>query len=626
MKTIEKGFTYVVGSVIGIDGERITVLMNQQTNYERFHINGIFYNGVAVGSYVGIIRGGNKIVARVDREYSEDLLKNPNEKVYLKDRFKRLMELSIIGNFHGDIFEFGRRIFPLIFNDVVLLKETEIRQILTKNLIEPSKSISIGHSVFENISIDLDWTRLFNTHIGIFGNTGSGKSNTLARLYTNLFDLCSQNKIKLSGISQFYFIDFNGEYIGDKIFSNSEDEKYNIELSTGKNSKDKLIIPEAEFWNVETLSIFYEATEKTQKPFLQNTINYFWDDENKTIGTKNLIEGMGSAFYNVFNQNNNKDSLSLLIECINIIFKNNREIIENPSTLSIWLSCSWNSKYTTYYYKENGKDEYINNKKENTLGERKAFEAQLESNKDLFDSLDVTNRLLIALYCQMIFALCFNRTQLEFINPLLSRVKSHSKWINKIIEFDNEDKWKLINIISLRNCNQSAKKMVPLLLCRFLYDFHKQEQFDKSEITHTKHLIVDEAHNILSEMSTREASAWKDYRLEVFEEIIKEGRKFGFYLTLASQRPSDISATIISQIHNTFIHRLVNEQDLRTISSSISSLDVVSKGQIPLLAAGQCIISGTSFDMPVLIQIDKLDFDKSPKSESANLSALWSLN
>ena len=203
---------------------------------------------------------------------------------------------------------------------------------------------------------------------------------------------------------------------------------------------------------------------------------------------------------------------------------------------------------------------------------------------------------------------------------------SYSKWINKIIEFDNEDKWKLINIISLRNCNQSAKKMVPLLLCRFLYDFHKQEQFDKSEITHTKHLIVDEAHNILSEMSTREASAWKDYRLEVFEEIIKEGRKFGFYLTLASQRPSDISATIISQIHNTFIHRLVNEQDLRTISSSISSLDVVSKGQIPLLAAGQCIISGTSFDMPVLIQIDKLDFDKSPKSESANLSALWSLN
>jgi hypothetical protein len=47
--------------------------------------------------------------------------------------------------------------------------------------------------------------------------------------------------------------------------------------------------------------------------------------------------------------------------------------------------------------------------------------------------------------------------------------------------------------------------------------------------------------------------------LETFEEIIKEGRKFGVFLTVASQRPSDISPTIISQLHNYFIHKLMNE-------------------------------------------------------------------
>lgn len=78
----------------------------------------------------------------------------------------------------------------------------------------------------------------------------------------------------------------------------------------------------------------------------------------------------------------------------------------------------------------------------------------------------------------------------------------------------------------------------------------------------TFHLIIDEAHNILSMQSTRELETWKDYRLELFEEIIKEGRKFGFYLTLSSQRPADISPTIMSQIHNFFIHRLVNDRDL----------------------------------------------------------------
>lgn len=56
-------------------------------------------------------------------------------------------------------------------------------------------------------------------------------------------------------------------------------------------------------------------------------------------------------------------------------------------------------------------------------------------------------------------------------------------------------------------------------------------------------MIIDEAHNILSESSNRESESWKDYRLETFEEIIKEGRKFGVYLTIASHRPADISST-----------------------------------------------------------------------------------
>lgn len=78
----------------------------------------------------------------------------------------------------------------------------------------------------------------------------------------------------------------------------------------------------------------------------------------------------------------------------------------------------------------------------------------------------------------------------------------------------------------------------------------------ENSIENTTHLIIDEAHNILSERSNREAETWKDYRLETFEEIVKEGRKFGFYLTVYSQRASDISPTIVSQPHNFFLHLL----------------------------------------------------------------------
>lgn len=165
--------------------------------------------------------------------------------------------------------------------------------------------------------------------------------------------------------------------------------------------------------------------------------------------------------------------------------------------------------------------------------------------------------------------------------------------------------------------------MLPLLIAKQLYEQHKKEIDGSEGIPSTVHLIIDEAHNILSSQSKREEESWKDYRLEVFEEIIKEGRKFGFYLTLASQRPSDISPTIISQIHNYFIHRLVNEQDLKMIENTVNSLDAVSRNQIPALAPGQCIITGTSFEMPILIQVDKLPQQMSPNSENADLVQLW---
>ncbi|WP_432490503.1 hypothetical protein, partial [Flavonifractor plautii] len=89
------------------------------------------------------------------------------------------------------------------------------------------------------------------------------------------------------------------------------------------------------------------------------------------------------------------------------------------------------------------------------------------------------------------------------------------------------------------------RKVIPMLLCKHLYDQKKENDPTNARYLN---LIVDEAHNILSLESSRESEAWRDYRLETFEEIVKEGRKFGVFLTLASQRPHDISPTIISQL------------------------------------------------------------------------------
>ena len=136
-------------------------------------------------------------------------------------------------------------------------------------------------------------------------------------------------------------------------------------------------------------------------------------------------------------------------------------------------------------------------------------------------------------------------------------------------------------------------------------------------------IIVDEAHNILSYESQRESESWKDFRLETFEEIIKEGRKFGVFMTIASQRPSDISSTIISQLHNYLIHRLINNRDLEMVEKAISYLDKVSVESLPVLPVGACVLSGLIADLPVIVLVDKLPAANSPKSDTIDLLENW---
>ena len=133
------------------------------------------------------------------------------------------------------------------------------------------------------------------------------------------------------------------------------------------------------------------------------------------------------------------------------------------------------------------------------------------------------------------------------------------------------------------------KKTLPLLISKKIYTEHKSKR--KNIIKESLNIIIDEAHNILSRESVRETESWKDYRLETFEEIIKEGRKFGIFLTVASQRPSDISSTIISQLHNYFLHRLINNNDILAIEKTISYLDKLSVESLSILQRAIIMLS-----------------------------------
>ncbi|MCG0557176.1 hypothetical protein IMAU80323_02732 [Lactiplantibacillus plantarum] len=622
-----------VGIITEIKGTYVKARMFENTNNLTYYRNGVTYRGVGTGEYIGIQRGPYKLVGKVLHEYLEDTQKDNSDQEFSKSRFIREVDISIIGAFRQSKFTFGISIFPQIFSEIVLLSSEENLQILTGNIPNIDYPLYIGKTVPEGLKYAVDWGHIFNTHFAIFGNTGSGKSNTLAKIYSELFNTADKNNWNINN-SKFIFIDFNGEYTGDESLTSN---KHTIELNTSSASKgDKIILPRSEFWDIEMLSVLFSATQQTQEPFLRTTLKHFNPGENR-VTKEEIISYVVTAFCQVF-QNNVQDPRTLNL--LKVILNDLQIEIPESSELSIWLKASWNSTSGTYFsniYNINYRGLFSSSIKQgkiyfDNMVNKSQFRCLIEetlNQKGIMVDTDWQPLTLLSVFVhlQMIYKLTYGGAQFDFIVPLLSRIEAKSKMFNKLIRVSNDgsDNFskKYCTIISLRNVNKDAKATIPLLIARYLYKLQKKDLLGEDEITKTTNLIIDEAHNILSVNRNREGDKWRDYRLDVFEEIIKEGRKFGFFLTIASQRPADISATIVSQMHNFIIHRLVNEVDLNMLGNTLNSLDSVSKSAIPSLAPGSAIFTGTSFPLPVMVHIDQLDRRHAPSSDNANLKKIW---
>ena len=600
---------FEVGVIWAVNGNQVTIKMNSITSDFTYFYNGEEYEGIRNGGYLSITRGHIDIICQIESEEIKDNYQKESKNKYKykykeNERYEKFVYARCIGFFENEKFNFGIKYSPIIYNTVKMISSNTIKAILSPKKEKNEIEFVIGKDLQYELKIDLPWNKIFNTHIGIFGNTGSGKSNTLTNLYKILLN---HEKLNVKE-SNFVFIDFNGEYIGDKVLCGS---KVTYELNTHQNDKgDKFPIKSSSFWDEEVLSILFHATEKTQKPFLKNLIK----GRNKYISNKNSLENYLKKIYIrcLETLNPKKEFAEILIRTLKLIDFDDIFLKE----------LQWHSKNQKFY---SGND-YSYNQGEGKLAKivYKYVEEVIKiGNIDQFTELEIRANL------DLIRGLLLNNVQYDNINPLLSRIESISVSLKKIInivEEDNSEEKTLnknnLEVISLRNCNQEIKKMFPILLAKEYFKEHKEQ--NKNEVKKTFHLIIDEAHNIESQQSNREAESWKDYRLELFEEIIKEGRKFGFFLTVASQRPADISETIMSQFHNFFIHRLINEKDLRLIDNVISTLDRSSKQLIPVLPQGACIVTGTAFDFPKIIQVDKIENrEERPNSDDIDLEEIW---
>lgn len=607
---------FQIGEVISIQGRDVQVLVDKQKNLAHLFYRGTLIKNVSVGGYIKIAKGYSFIIGKVDGEKIEEEKNYDAQYAAQEDRMRRVLYVKLLGYIENKKYFKGIKELPLLGNKCFLLDNTEIEQIHSF-IGKDDIPIRIGTLLNEErmvVKIGVD--KLFSSHVGIFGNTGSGKSFTLAYLYKQMFDqFCDQRHFVQN--AKFLLFDFNGEYAHEYSIT-SQKKIYHLSTRGHANNHERIPLRDTDLLDVNLLSILANATEKTQQPFITRAVSYYNKVRTSNNPEKYYHNILHELLKRILTMQDGLKATLLLDYFEEILPKQNA----NGREYNYRSMLEWHSNSQTFIINTNTGRYYMNDPQQQQQIET------LELSKNIND-LNLNGEFLSIiinfLYIQLIYDVLSNRAQNEHIAPAINKLKAVQKDFDKVFVIDNNQNfWDRLNftVINLNEVNVAMRKLIPMLLSVKLYNEHKNLR-GADALTHSLNIIIDEAHNILSYESQRESETWKDFRLETFEEIIKEGRKYGVFLTIASQRPSDISPTIISQLHNYFIHRLINNRDIEMVEKAISFLDRLSIDTLPILPTGACIISGTITELPVIVQIDKIDEMFKPHSDNIQLTRNW---
>lgn len=596
-----------IGKVIEVSNTNICVAINKELETPYVIVNSNPIRIAGVGSFLKIENDVYEIISE------KTILESDKKEQSTKIASNRVVVGKVIGYFEDSSFKQGSSgETPNIFDNVYTVSDNELLKIYSGTSF--AGSITVGKYLYKkDLDFHVDINKFFASHSLIVGNTGSGKSNTLNTIFTELFE-----NINIQN-SHFLFIDTNGEY--SKAFTKTK--SYRV-LDTRNPEKNTIQIPlnllESEDWR-----LLLEATEKTQYPIIKTVWNgviknIFIKENHADIAgylLKELKQAINGILHSNANTTNKLGAILSIREDFNFMedtfYKDIHDIFDIFDNYTIngnkFIRVGSSDYYTDY-------TDCICEKVKNytTQSSKQSFTVE-----DMGILLNITH-----LYRTYKYSINENNT-----SPLIGRFNSNKKDFKVIfLPYKTGKKYNIIECLYKDEyvlvCDVSrAKKDIRRIIVTFLCSKVYHHAINSSKNESSLHLVVDEAHNYLSAQNLDKEDAIAKTCIETFESIIKEGRKFGVFLTMATQRPSDITPTLLSQSHNYVIHKLVNPRDIEIMKNTVPYIDEMSISMLSILSPGQAIFSGTAFNRPNIVQVK---FDESitkVESDTIKLMNKW---
>lgn len=627
----------VIGRITSISHNNVIAELYQNLgNYVTLY-DGIRFVG-EIGSYVAIDDINRRIIAEIIAvDEKSDVL---SEKLN-KAGSHRFLRISLIGEISNGKFNFGVTKMPPIFSEIMIISESDLKLMLdiNENDIEDENGktkitvLPIGTSViFPEYQVKVKLDEFFGFHFAVFGNTGAGKSNTIARMIQEVF---SKTNYSAKG-ARFIVFDSNGEY--ESAFKNLGVTNQDIDvklLSTSPDSDNRLQIP---VWalSVDDWAVLLHASEKTQVPIISRALDmiriFDADDQNENSQkVRNHI--VASVIKDVLSSNENPTTQSAKILMILNKFptpdikletvintnadadvnKDSRGNNTTPTTVSISnaVSLSYAKMYAPVSLME-----YCNN-------------FILPNINDLFNNKSnipySLKRFTEAIEFAVLYEGSINSSRIyEYTSTLVTRLKhlaeSEQGGFFSKTDFSSIDEYikniigksQLLNI-DISNLDDTATEVVTKVFSKMLFDYLRSLTPRNSMPIN---LILEEAHRFVrSDM---------DYGVlgyNIFERIAKEGRKFGLLMGISSQRPSELSRTVVSQCSNFIIHKIQNPDDIHYISRMVPYMNQGMVDRITYLRRGYALVFGTAINLPTLTAFEKAT--PSPNSGNSNIVEKW---
>lgn len=631
-----------IGKIISVEFDKFRVKLFHSTKTSTISIEGKVYYFGNIGSYLKTQNATGdfiicEVVAVLDHNTESNLYSS-----YNLDSSRELVIKPIGTLLQSNKFNMGIGIFPSIYSDVNIVTVDDIKSILESHKVpqqdyppEIHKEIEIGRSKnMINYRINLNINRLFNIHTAILGNSGSGKSNTIAHIIQEIY---RKRENEAMGAKHILF-DVNGEYT--KAFQ-SELGAYTSFSFLKPNTKEK---PFEEFhlpyylMNLDEWLGFLMASERTQKPFwdrvLQECFKFYkilstekeenYDFENyfkwklRFIISNTISQGLSDTAKMTA-------ARGIIIKCKEVLAGYNfPDLIDFLDELD--------EQCKIHYGDNEGKlAEYLANLHIDSdaaiiidrlrLRTGEYFDFQfLKTAVDivLLDEEAKGNSRVREYTSTMINRLDYflNNPDCNFMRYQEVKYENSNDFLAKVFSIDNEFENQLI-VIDSSEVSSETLELLTSVVSRMVFDNRKYKLGDDRR-SNPVHLILDEAHRYIKKD--------EEYILKqnVFERIAREGRKFSMYLILSSQRPSELSATVLSQCGNYLIHRIQNEIDMKYIYSVLpffsNDYTIKIKQQVP----GEALIFGNCVPMPLHIKVHEAK--PAPNSANADISLEWFSN